>query len=65
MTPGKLTGNIEQHIGSSKSAFIDGQGNVVRSGNFIEERGIQYSSYGYRSTGMRTCADPRLWRVAM
>lgn len=65
MTPGKLTGDIGQHIGSSKSAFIDGQGNVVRSGNFIEERGIQYSDYSYRPTGMRTCADPRLWRVAM
>lgn len=64
-TFGELIGNIERFIGYSKFAFIDGNGNVVRFGPFIVDRGVQYSNQSFRAGNMRTCADPRLWRTAI
>lgn len=53
---------VNRHIGTSKFAFIDGDGNILRFGPFITERGVQYSNYSYMPRLART-ADPRLWHV--
>lgn len=51
---------VNHFIGSSKLAFLDGDGNILRFGPFCEERGIQYSNRSYMRYNAR-CADPRLW----
>lgn len=51
---------VERYIGSSKFALLDTDGNIMRFGAFIEERGVQYSNYSFRRYQSR-CADPRLW----
>lgn len=52
---------VNEFIGSSKLAFMDAEGNILRFGPFIEERGIQYSNRSYMRHNAR-CADPRMWR---
>lgn len=51
---------VERFIGASKFAFMDADGNILRFGPFIEERGVQYSNRSYMKYNAR-CADPRLW----
>lgn len=51
---------VNRFIGTSKFAFLDGFGNILRFGPFIEERGVQYSNRSYMRHNAR-CADPRLW----
>lgn len=53
---------IDKNIGSSKFAFLDGEGHVIRFGSFIEERGVHYSNGSFRRYAWATReADPRLW----
>lgn len=51
---------VNRYIGSSKFAFLDVDGNILRFGPFYEERGVQYSNRSYMRHNAR-CADPRLW----
>lgn len=56
---------VNRYIGTSKFAFLDGYGNILRFGSFIEERGAHYSNRSYMPY-QAICADPRLWKsVAM
>lgn len=52
--------NIHTYIGTSKFAFIDGYGNLLRFGDFLEQYGVQYSNRSFMGYGRRS-ADPRLW----
>lgn len=56
----EFIGTVNEFIGSSKFAFMDADGNILRFGPFIEERGVQYSNRSYMRHNAR-CADPRLW----
>lgn len=56
----EFLGAVNAFIGTSKFAFLDGDGNILRFGPFIEERGVQYSNRSYMRYNAR-CADPRLW----
>lgn len=56
----QFLGTVNEFIGSSKFAFLDGDGNILRFGHFIEECGVQYSNSSYLKYSAR-CADPRLW----
>lgn len=59
-TLSQFLGVVNEFIGSSKLAFMDADGNILRFGPFIEERGVQYSNHSYMRQNAR-CADPRLW----
>lgn len=52
---------ISRKIGSSKFAFIDGEGNIRRFGHFIDEGGCHYSNMSYTRSSYARCADPRCW----
>lgn len=61
----ELFETIDNNIGNSKFAFIDGDGNIMRFGNFITDRGVNYSNASYvRNRYSFMSADPRLWSKA-
>lgn len=63
---GEFVNTVEEYIGTSKFGFLDGNGNIVRFGNFITERGIDYSNGSYRADRYASrIADPRLWGHAI
>ena len=51
---------IRHKIGSSKFAFLDVDGDIMRYGQFIADNGCYYSNMSYARGGAR-CADPRRW----
>lgn len=57
---GDLLSAVKLYIGTSKIAFIDGAGNAMSWGNFIDYRGVKYSNSSFRFGGSRY-ADPRRW----